>query len=492
MDSPLSVAAMQIVKEALKPEASPASLAHMAEQDPAFALRIIAFVNSAALGVTRRVSDVRQAASLLGVRGLRSLGMSLVLSDMLPMGAGSEVLLANSLRRAIAAQLLAECLGESERDTYFTVGLFLEVGLLARAREDLASAVQVARAPASDRLLFERAFGLSEHPVRGAELGLAFQLPEATIEAIRRHHDADPPDTTVGRVAWLSERIAGVWESGDVTQARGVALEACARLGLGETEFTSIVQRIPELVTAASSAFERQVGAQKTYESMLVDVNRGLLELTNSYEAVVRRLEVLLEEKEELTRRLAEANDQLEHLAHTDPLTGLANKRSLEQALIRDLARADRDKMYLSVVIADADHFKQVNDRFGHPVGDQVLKRISKAISSNLRTGDLATRYGGEEFVLILPGTNAFGAKLAAERIRRAIEKTQMDGPQGPFTVTASFGVACICGPGCAGQSKQIIEQADQALYAAKKNGRNRVLMFGEDVTAADVPAPAT
>jgi diguanylate cyclase (GGDEF)-like protein len=489
MDSPLSVAALQIVKEALKPEASPASLAHMAEQDPAFALRIIAFVNSAALGVTRRVSDVRQAASLLGVRGLRSLGMSLALSDMLPMGAGSEILLANSLRRAIAAQLLAECLGEAERDTYFTVGLFLEVGLLARARDDLASAVQVARAPGSDRLLFERAFGLTEHPVRGAELAQAFGLPEATIEAIRRHHDPEPPDTVVGRVAWLSERVASVWESGDVTQARGVALEAAARLGLDEEAFTKLMQRIPELVTAAGSAFEREVGDQKSYESMLVDVNRGLVELTNSYEAVVRRLEVLLEEKEELTRRLAEANDALERLAHTDPLTGLANKRSLEQALVRDLARADRDKTYLSVVIADADHFKQVNDRFGHPVGDQVLKRIAKAISSNLRTGDLATRYGGEEFVLILPGTNAFGAKLAAERIRRAMESAQIDGPQGPFSVTLSFGVTSACGPGCAGLAKQIIEQADQALYAAKKAGRNRVLMYGEEAGAEPPPA---
>jgi diguanylate cyclase (GGDEF)-like protein len=480
MDTPLSVAALQIVKEALKPEASPASLAHMAEQDPAFALRVIAFVNSAALGVTRKVSDVRQAAALLGVRGLRSLGMSLALSDMMPMGQGSEVLLANSLRRAIAAQLLAERLGATDRDSYFTVGLFLEVGLLARAREDLASAVQVARAPASDRLLFERSFGLVEHPLRGAELGQAFGLPEETIRAIRSHHDPEPPATMVGRVAWVSERIAGIWESGDINQARTTALDACSRVGLEESAFTTIVQRIPELVTAASSAFERDVGDQKSYESLLVDVNRGLLELTNSYEAVVRRLEVLLQEKEELTRRLAEANDQLERLAHTDALTGLANKRSLEQALIRDLARADRDKTYLSVVIADADHFKQVNDRFGHPVGDQVLKRIAEVISSNLRTGDLATRFGGEEFVLLLPGTNAFGAKLAAERVRRAMERTPMDGPRGPFTVTISFGVASARGPGCGGFAKLLIEQADQALYAAKAAGRNRVMMFGE------------
>jgi diguanylate cyclase (GGDEF)-like protein len=478
--TPISVAAMQIVKEALRPEASPASLAQMAEQDPAFALKVIAFVNSAALGFSRRVTDVRQAASILGVRGLRSLGLSLALSDMIPAGSGAENLLANSLRRAIGAQLVAERMGEKNRDAYFAAGLFLEVGLLARAREDMTSAVQIAKAPAADRLLFERAFGLVEHPVRGAELAGSFFLPEADIEAIRTHHDPEPPASLVGRICWLSERIAGVWETSDVTQARGTAVAACARVGLVEDDFTEIARQIPELVTAASQAFERDIGSQKSYEAMLVDVNRGLVELTNSYEAVVRQLEVLLEEKEVLSRQLAEANDQLGRLAHTDALTGLANKRSLELALTRDLARADRDKTYLAVVIADADHFKRVNDSYGHQTGDQVLRFIANAISATLRTGDLATRFGGEEFVLLLPGSNAFGAKLAAERVRRTIERGKIDGPQGPFSVTVSFGVAAICGPGCAGASKQLIEQADQALYAAKAAGRNRVAMFGE------------
>lgn len=484
-DTPLSVAALQIVKEALRPEASPSSLASLAEQDPAFALKVISFVNSAAMGFSRRVNDIRQASSLLGVRGLRSLGMSLALSGMMPTGQGTDILLANSLRRAIAAQLIAERLGQPDRDIYFTAGLFLEVGILARAREDVASAVQIARSPASDRLLFERAFGLVEHPLRGAELAASFHLSEEDIQAIRAHHEPEPLDTMIGRVTWLAERIAGLWENSDITQARAVVLEACAKVGLSEEDFTGIVQKIPDLVTAASAAFERDVGSQKSYESMLVDVNRGLVELTNSYEAVVRRLEVLLEEKEELSRRLAEANEKLDRLAHTDALTGLANKRSLEQALIRDLARADRDKTYLSVVICDADHFKQVNDKYGHQTGDMVLQRIAHAIASNLRTGDLATRFGGEEFVLLLPGTNAFGAKLAAERIRRFIEKTPLQGPSGPFNVTVSFGVAAVCGPGCGRASKTVIEQADQALYAAKAGGRNRVMIFGEDPTTA-------
>ncbi|HEY8944205.1 MAG TPA: diguanylate cyclase, partial [Polyangiaceae bacterium] len=398
-DTPLSVIALQIVKEALRPEASPASLARLAEQDPAFALRVIAVVNSAAFGITRRVNDVKQAAALLGVRGLRSLGLSLALSDMVPVGVEGQVLLANSLRRALASQLIAERFGERDRDEYFTAGLFLEVGLLARARDDLETAAQIARAPASDRVLFERAFGGTDHPIRGAELAAAFHLPETTIDAIRRHHDPEPAPTIIGKVTWLAERIAGVWECSEVTQARAIALEGCLRLGLDDEDLSRVVQRLPELVTAAGGAFDRDVGAQRSYENLMVDVNRGLVELTHTYENVVRRLEVLLNEKEELTKKLADANDQLERLARTDALTGLANKRALEEALTRDLSRADRDKTNLSVAVVDVDHFKQVNDRYGHQVGDIVLSRVAQVLASNVRTGDLATRYGGEEFV---------------------------------------------------------------------------------------------
>lgn len=479
-EAPVSVTALQIVKEALAPEATPGALAKMAEQDPGFALRVIAAVNSAAWGITRRVSDVRQAAALLGVRGLRSLGLSLALSDMIPPGNGSEVLLANSLRRAVAAQFIAEQFGERDRDLYFTAGLFLEVGLLLGARENLERTVQIARSPALTRPVFERTFGLREHPLRGAELAAEFLLSEETIEAIRYHHRPEPPASMIGRVTWLAERVAAVWEGGDVASARASVLEGALKLGLSEEQLMELLRKVPDAVTATSTAFERDVGAQKSYEALLLDVNRGLVELTNSYEGAVRRLEVLLAEKEELSKQLAEANDRLARLAHTDALTGLPNKRALEQALIRDLARADRDKTNLSLVVADVDYFKRVNDTYGHQTGDEVLQGVAKALSANLRTGDLATRYGGEEFVLILPGTNAFGAKLAAERIRKVIEKKSFRHAEHEFSVTVSFGIATICGPGCGGRSKALFAEADAALYVAKTSGRNRCVVHGE------------
>ena len=475
--APLSLIALQIVRESLAPEASLPDLAKLAESDPGFAMRIIALVNSPAFGVQRHVSDVRQAVSMVGIRGLRGIGMSLALSDMVPVGEAGRILLGNSLRRAVASQLLAQLLGKKDIDEYFTTGLFLEVGLLSRARDDLDGAAEVARLPARHRVMHERAAGHLEHPVAGASLANTFMLPPHVEAAVLQHHAETPPEDLSSRVAWAAERLSGLWEGGDAVQNRKLAIDAVRSLGLTEADAQLALRDLPELVVAAATAFERDVGPQQSVEAILVDVNRSLLEMTQNYDAAVRRLETLLAEKDALGKQLIEANSQLTRLASTDALTGLANKRALEDALMRDLSRADRDQTWLTIVISDIDFFKKVNDTYGHLTGDEVLRQVGRAFGSRLRGGDLAARYGGEEFLLILPGSNGVGGKIAAERLRKMIEGLPMTGPSGPFSVTASFGVASVCGPGCAGKMKELIQRADTALYAAKHGGRNCVMV---------------
>jgi diguanylate cyclase (GGDEF)-like protein len=475
--SPLSVVALQIVREALKPDVSPTDLAKLAESDPGFALRIISMVNSSAFGFSRKVTDVRQATAFIGVRGLRTLGLSLAVSDMVPAGRDGETLLANSLRRAVACQLIAKKLGQRDVDEFFTAGLFLEVGLLARAREDLAAAARVARLPAMDRVVFERAEQGTDHAVRGADLAKAFMLPAELIEAVALHHDPIMPEGQLARVAWVAERVAAVWEGGDVPAAQAEAARALVAVGIGDHDVAAILEQLPGLVSDGGVAFDREVGPQQGVDQLLLDVSRGLIEMNQSYEAMVRRLEKLVAEKEELRQKLEEANGELMRLASTDALTGLPNKRSLEAAIARDLARADRDKTWLSLVVVDVDHFKKFNDTYGHATGDVVLQAVAKALARHLRAGDLAGRYGGEEFLLVLPGSNMIGARIAAERIRKALEATVVDTEHGPLKVTASFGGASVCGPGCGGTRDALFARADAALYEAKHAGRNRVVV---------------
>ena len=160
--------------------------------------------------------------------------------------------------------------------------------------------------------------------------------------------------------------------------------------------------------------------------------------------------------------------------AQTDELTGLANRRSLDERLREEIARAKRFRTKVAYVIADIDNFKLVNDAHGHKTGDEVLRAVSRALDETVRELDLAARYGGEEFALILPGTELIDARRIVERIRRTIAEIVVEGPGGvPVSVTASFGIAEF--PTFA-TVDSLMEAADSVLYAAKRGGKNRVV----------------
>ena len=190
------------------------------------------------------------------------------------------------------------------------------------------------------------------------------------------------------------------------------------------------------------------------------------------------RQEVARLEAERL-RLLEEANARLVALATTDPLTGLANRRVFDEALAREAGLVSRGGRSLSLVMFDVDRFKGFNDAFGHPAGDEVLRQVASALRACCRATDVAARIGGEEFAILLPDTDAEGARAMAERARQTVE----GGPWPLRPVTMSAGVATLR-PGCpAGSGTALFTAADQALYRAKKEGRNRVESAPEDIT---------
>lgn len=166
---------------------------------------------------------------------------------------------------------------------------------------------------------------------------------------------------------------------------------------------------------------------------------------------------------------------KMETMATTDGLTGLVNHRRFKELLDEALARATRFARRVSVLMVDADHFKSVNDTYGHAVGDLVLKRIASILKAEARRTDVVARYGGEEFVLMLDETDTEGGFQVAERIRMRIAAEVIEGDFGRVRVTASLGLATW--PDHAGVRADLMERADQALYEAKHGGRNRVVV---------------
>ncbi len=166
---------------------------------------------------------------------------------------------------------------------------------------------------------------------------------------------------------------------------------------------------------------------------------------------------------------LAQKNKELERLAARDELTGLFNRRKLDENFEKEVARAERYARPLSVILLDLDHFKSVNDTHGHPVGDTILIETANRLRTALRTSDIPGRWGGEEFLIICPETELDTAAQLAERLRREYENLAF--PEAG-RLTASFGVAAHQSGRLA---KDILQSADKALYRAKKGGRNRV-----------------
>lgn len=178
---------------------------------------------------------------------------------------------------------------------------------------------------------------------------------------------------------------------------------------------------------------------------------------------------------------------RLKEVSLTDVLTGAYNRRNFETRLKEEIARAERDRTSLSCIFIDIDHFKRINDDYGHRVGDRVLKDVASIIGLQLRQGDFLARYGGEEFILLCPNTGIKGAFRIAERIRKTIEKMVFyNEANEPFNVTVSLGASSCEGKRLVRDeltiaSERLVKQADDVLYQAKEAGRNQVVLYQPD-----------
>ena len=269
---------------------------------------------------------------------------------------------------------------------------------------------------------------LTRHPAaRIAVMSLAIAAGFVAIGVAGRRLGADVPGRG-HRLLWL-----GAWCACIIFIVRALAcLLAPTRLGLQQAPFAAAITFAGHVVTLVMSL--------------------GFL--------------LLQRERQE---------QETERLAMTDALTGVYNRRTLFELGEKELSRARRTRASLSLIILDLDHFKKINDKFGHLGGDAVLLRFVEVVKGCLRASDVLTRYGGEEFCILLPDVGAAGAKVVGERIRAAIEASTFFIGAIALKVTSSAGVATLPTGGAEITLSTLVARADQALYIAKRDGRNRV-----------------
>ncbi len=219
----------------------------------------------------------------------------------------------------------------------------------------------------------------------------------------------------------------------------------------------------------------------RTYR--LVNENQHLIASLSAKNQALLEMNLELEAKiHERTHELAEANARLAQLAVTDGLTGLYNHRHFHERLTLEVERSQRSGLPLSLLMLDVDHFKQFNDTYGHPAGDEVLRQLARVLGDARRANDVVARYGGEEFAVILVDTGKFTAAKVAERVReRVVANDFSDAAPRAGRLSVSIGVATCPDDGT--DAEALVRAADTALYTAKRAGRNRVVLSTEGLT---------
>ncbi|HET6397621.1 MAG TPA: GGDEF domain-containing protein [Pseudoxanthomonas sp.] len=475
--------ALQIIELAQDPNADLGATARVIGLDPALSARMLRVANSPLYAGRRRVETLAQALTMLGLNATLSLALGFSLVHGLRGRNGTAVeqerIWRRSVLAALAARLLGERLGVQRVEDLMLAGLLQDIGglaLLQVAPEDYAALR--ARAPDNAALMrLEReAFG-ADHAEVGAWLARHWQLPAYLAQAIANSESGPCQDPFLSSVV-ASGSVADLWlaeadPAGALRAAAAARVGACP--GADAAVLDDLLARIGQALPEIGALFEVRIHHPEHLEA-IVDQAKELLILRNLreiQEATQARHEA--EQSEERIRRLAEQSRR-------DPLTGVYNRLQMEEVLEREFATAVALQQPLSIAFIDLDDFKQINDRYGHLVGDQVLRQFAQTLQRMLRSTDLVARYGGEEFLVVLSHSNEAAAARVLQRILEETAREPMAVVDGePLHVTFSAGLATHDDDASRfADARSLLQAADDALYGAKREGRNRVTQHGQ------------
>lgn len=484
LPSPPAIA-VQILSTVQRQDFSLDDLEKIISADPALTSKMLRLANSSFYALPTKVSNINRALAVLGTNVIKNIALSFVIAADLRNTKESyfnfDYFWRRSVTTAVAAELVFEALGEKDEDIFVTA-LLQDIGILVMFLSLGESYVEVMKKALTDDttnlMQAERNTYQFDHQYFGALLLEDWGTPTSITEPIRYHHEPERATdefhkkASILDVAHLLSAIYSDKETVQNVKKLQNKLESFFSMDCDKSR--ELLDKVATQSIEILKIFEIDPGDIKPYSQMLQEANDELGKLNLSYEQLVLDLKESKEKAEIFAGELRCANDKLEKLAFRDGLTNLYNHRYFQETLAKEISRVERYGRPLALLLFDIDHFKKVNDTYGHPAGDQVLITMAQAISKAVRPSDIIARYGGEEFAVILPETDFSGMKVFAERLRRCVASVVTETEQHSIIITISCGGAHFS-PGDEVSPNTLINTADRALYMSKENGRNRI-----------------
>ena len=481
----LPAIAMKIVREVKKDKFALRDLTDIISYDPALSAKILRVANSAYYSLPEKVDSIDRAVNVLGMEALKNIALSFVIVKGLKRRSvdifDHELFWKRSVTAAVSAEMLASRLNMKHNDT-FVVPLLMDIGILVMYLSKPADYLKVLDLKRASNIItveVERSIFGFDHQEVGSEILKAWNIPENIRMPIAYHHRKNgcPSEySDMVDVLMISDMLSSFYhDSRSIEKIAALKQTLGSALKMNEADAEAFIDEVAERTLEILSSFEIDKGDMKPYSQILQEANEELGKLNLSYEQLVIELKDAKRDAENYAVELWDVKEKMREIAVKDSLTGLFNHRYFQELLEREIYRAERYARPLSLLMIDIDHFKKVNDTYGHPKGDMVLQEIGELLRKSIRGSDTAARYGGEEFAIVLPETEMNGAMALAERVRKTVEKLEVKIYEHTITVTISIGLTTY-NPATAKKSKaEIIEAADRALYNSKEAGRNRL-----------------
>ncbi|MFK8029920.1 MAG: HDOD domain-containing protein [Gammaproteobacteria bacterium] len=484
LPTPPAVAA-NVINLAQSPSVYMGDLAEAITCDASLTAKVMRVANSPMYAQRRQCANLHQALVVLGINAAVTLALGFSLMPILRRSPNQNKHLAYIWKRcvlsAVSARVITKRLKVGNTEEAFLAALLQDIGMMAidRVVPDFYQACEEFYDNHDQLRAYETQQLGGDHADVGAWLLNHWALPKYLQETVALSHrldgeHTDPQRQTLIRAVALSGLVADLWlkDGDDAAIFAEMADIAEKSVGMDADTFALVMGEIGTNIPDMAATFKTELVSEQDAQAIV----------EQAQEALTMRNLISINEVAELGRKTQELNDKANDLQlenQVDPLTKVSNRGHLDEVLNRGFAHAKRFGWTLSIAFIDLDGFKQINDTYGHQAGDSVLRTIASSLSDLVRCTDTVGRFGGDEFVLILPGADEDGAIVVGNRVIKSLNELKHDvsGDETIFS-TASIGIATMTESCSFATVAEFLAAADKAVYVAKHRGRNQMASY--------------